>query len=56
MKVSVIIIVAVVIVSLFLVAYLIIQNERDKKELEDFLNNDYKIDDDDEVNDEWKKS
>ncbi|ESU28765.1 hypothetical protein FLJC2902T_13610 [Flavobacterium limnosediminis JC2902] len=55
MKVSVLLIVVVIIVSLFLVAYLIIQNEKDKKNLEDFLNNDYKKPEDSEANDGGKK-
>ncbi|UOK41516.1 MULTISPECIES: hypothetical protein [Flavobacterium] len=55
MKISVIIIVAVVIVSLLLVAYLIIRNEKDRKELENFLNNDYKKPEESEFNDGGKK-
>ena len=55
MKVSVIVIVALIIVSLFLVVYLIIRNEKDKKDLEDFLNNDYKKPEDSEYNDGGSK-
>ncbi|ESU22646.1 hypothetical protein FEDK69T_19040 [Flavobacterium enshiense DK69] len=35
--------------------YLIIRNEKDKKELEYFLNNDYKKPEDSEANDGGKK-
>ncbi|MGX7666070.1 hypothetical protein [Flavobacterium pedocola] len=55
MEVYVMLIVFVIIVCLILVVVLIMKNQKDKKELENFFNNDYKKPEDSEANDEGEK-